>query len=195
MRTIEKQYQDPVEIIWLKAALSLGIRVERDDSVFAAWNGNGVLRIGTQKTLDPDDSLAQMILHEICHCLCEGPESLLKPDWGLRIDDSDQRVREHACLRLQAALADRYELRNFFAATTTFRRYYDSIPQQPLIDDGDPAVQIAAAGWDRAHTIPWTEPLNQALLATSQIAATVRNFCPPDSVWASDVAANAEALL
>lgn len=183
MRTIQYEYRDPLDVIWLQAAADMGMQIERSDDVFASWDGNGVLHIGGPETLDADDSLAQMIFHETCHALVEGPESLNKPDWGLEIDNPAHRVREHACLRLQAALALPHGLRQFFAATTNFRKYYDQLPEDPLNDDNDPATVFAAAGWKRSQAGPWAEPLANALKRTAAIAAIVKPVSPTDSLW------------
>ena len=183
MRSIEVAYQDPLDLVWLHAATEMGIRVERDESVFAAWDGRGTLRIGTPETLDPDDTLAQMIFHEVCHALVEGPDALCQPDWGLDITDPSQRVREHACLRLQASLAGQHQLRNFLASTTNFRTYYDQLPADPLADDGDPATPLARTGFDRATTGPWSSALRSALERTNRIAAIVREIAPSSSLW------------
>ena len=183
MRTIHRTYQDPLDLVWIRAAAEMGITVERDSTVFAAWDGAGVLRIGTAETLDADDSLAQMVLHEACHALVQGPDAFHLPDWGLDSQNPAQRVREHACLRLQAALAERYDLREFFAATTVFREYYDRLPANPLADDGDPAVAIALAAWERARHGPWSAPLERALRLTSAIANLVGEIAPRNSLW------------
>ena len=182
MRTIPATYQDPLDLIWTHAARSLGIAVERSSEVFAAWDGSGVLRIGTPESLDPDDSLAQMILHELCHLLVEGPGAFNLPDWGLENDPS-KVVHEHATLRLQAALADTVGLREFFAATTVFRKYYDQLPKTPLEFDGDPAVELALVAWQRARSAPWAAPLDRALCMTAEIARLLQNVAPPDSIW------------
>ena len=184
MRLVNHNYQDPLDVIWLNAAVQMGMQVIRDSNVFAAWDGKGILTIGTPETLDPDDSLAQMILHETCHALVEGPEAWNLPDWGLQINDPKQRVREHACLRLQAALTSPFGLREFFAATTNFRRYYDQLPDDPLVDDADPATPIAREGIKRALNGPQSKPLQLALQQTAQIAEIVRPFADTSSLWA-----------
>jgi hypothetical protein len=183
MRTISATYQDPLDLIWIHAASSLGITIERSADVFASWDGAGVLRIGTPETLDPDDSLAQMILHELCHFLVEGPEAINLPDWGLENDPS-KVVREHATLRLQAALADTVGLREFFAATTVFRKYYDQLPTNPLEAVDDLAIELAMIAWERSRTEEWAEPLDRALQSTVEIARLLKDIAPPDSVWA-----------
>ncbi len=184
-RKIEQVYQDPVELIWIAAAREVGIRVVRDPEVFAAWDGTNTLRIGTPETLDADDSLAQMILHEICHWMVEGPQALNRADWGLDYDDPLHAVREHACLRLQSALADRYGLRKFLASTTDFREYFDLIGEDPLdADDDDPAIELAVRGLQQmpAHV---GQALEKALEKTRQIAAIVADAAPEKSLWTS----------
>lgn len=184
MRQIIYTYEDPLDLIWLHAASQMGMTVVRDDSCFASWDGQGTLTIGTQETLDPDDSLAQMILHETCHGLVEGPSAFDKPDWGLDITDRSQLVHEHACLRLQAALADAYGLRTFFASTTDARRYYDALPQDPLAGEG-PAATMAAGGHQRATGGPWAQILRDAFERTRTVAGLVAELAPGGSLWRS----------
>ncbi len=182
---IATRYEDPLDVIWRYAASQMGMKIERSSQVFAAWDGMGTLQIGAPDTLDPDDCLAQMVLHEACHALVEGPDAFDSPDWGLDIDDPKQRVREHACLRLQAAVTQPFGLRKFFAATTSFRRYYDRLPQNPLQPGDDPAIEIALGGWERSQHGPWSKTLHEALTSTQVIAAAVRNSASPDSIWSS----------
>jgi hypothetical protein len=166
----------------------MGMRVERSTEVNASWSGDGVLTIGTAETLDPDDSLAQMILHEACHALVEGPESLTQLDWGL-VNNPDKKAHEHACLRVQAALADEVGMRAFFASTTMFRSYYDQLPADPLADSDDmaeqPAIEMARAAWRRVQQGPWGEALREALRRTAQIATALDGVASEDSLWRS----------
>ena len=185
MRTITKTYSDPLDLVWLHAATRMGMRVERSAEVNASWSGDGVLTIGTPETLDPDDSLAQMILHEACHALVEGPESLSKLDWGLQ-NNPDKKAHEHACLRLQAALADQVGMRSFFASTTMFRAYYDALPADPLAEGDDPAIAMAREAWEQANDGPWGVALREALNRTAQIAQALDGVAPVDSLWQSD---------
>lgn len=183
MRSIHHTYDDPLSLVWVYAAEQMGMRVERSAEVNASWNGAGVLTIGTLETLDPDDSLAQMILHETCHALVEGPECLTKLDWGLPNHDRANQFHEHACLRLQAALADQIGLRAFFASTTMFRNYYDALPNDPLADGDDMAIPLAQVGWQRAKQGPWAAAINEALQRTAQIARALDGITTPTSLW------------
>jgi len=183
VRKIDKAYDDPLSVIWVFTANQLGMQIKRSPEVNASWDGKGTLTIGTPETLDPDDNLAQMILHETCHALCEGPESWRLPDWGLDSLAQPKRVHEHACLRLQAALTDLHGLRSFFGPTTNFRRYYDQLPANPLAPGDDPAISMAITGWERATQGPWSEPLQEALRRTAIIAGALQGLTSESSLW------------
>ena len=114
-------YSDPLDVIWTQLAGHLGWRIERSTEVYAAWDGHGTLTLASSDTFDPDDSLAQMIFHEICHALVEGQERWSQPDWGLCNTDARDLAQEWAAVRVQAALADAHGLRKFLAPTTDHR--------------------------------------------------------------------------
>jgi hypothetical protein len=187
MRTIEKRYVDPVDEIWLAAAKRLGLRVERSDGVYAAYDGQGTLTLAGREHFDPDDSLAQLIFHELCHALVAGEAAMRAPDWGLCNTDGSDLVREHACHRLQAALSARHGLRELFAVTTDHRAYWDALPEDPLAAPAgspeDPAIELARAAWLRARRGAWAETLEAALAATQAVSAAVRPFAAQDSLW------------
>ncbi len=161
--------------VWLCTAERVGLTVVRSDQVYAHSDA-GVLHIGTAETLDPDDCIAQMVLHELCHAMVEGPQSLTLPDWGLDNTSPKDLVREHACLRLQASLAGGYGLRPFLAATTVFRRYYDALPQDPLAAGEDPAIALARAGAEVSKASPFFPHVGQALQATRTIVEASAGF-------------------
>lgn len=162
-------YLDPLDAIWLTVAKRIGFRVERSTEVFASTDGKGLMTIGHPSTLDPDDCLAQMILHELCHSLVEGTQGFRAVDFGLD-NQSERDVQcEHACLRLQAWLTDQYGLRRVLAPTTDFRGYYDELPPDPLADETDPATERARLGAARSEQSPWAPHLNQGLEATAQV--------------------------
>lgn len=185
MRKIERTYQDPLDLIWLHAAKEVDINVVRDEEVFAAWDGQGTLKIGVPASLDADDCLAQMIFHELCHALIEGPDKLSTPDWGLEMDNQEHLIHEHAALRLQAKLADQYQLRLFLASTTEFRTYYDQLESDPFEGLTDPSIKLAKAAWERATTGQWGQTIARALQRTQKLFQVVTELAPADSLWHS----------
>jgi hypothetical protein len=162
-------YVDPLDAIWLTVADRIGFRVERSAEVYASTDGKGVMIIGEPSTLDPDDCLAQMILHELCHSLIEGAQSLHVADFGLDNESERDVVREHACLQLQAWLTDKHGLRQALAPTTDFRSYYDELPRDPFADSDDPATGMGRAGAARSEQAPWAPHLWQGLEATARV--------------------------
>lgn len=170
-------------MIWLHAARQAGIQVVRAAEVNAAWDGSHKLRIGTAESLDADDSLAQMILHEMCHALVAGPDGFQQEDWGLVYDEPEHVRFEHAALRLQAALADRFGLRQFLASTTDFRRYFDCLPESPISGENDPAIELARCGLELATQNGWLAIIESALHATRSIADIVADKIDDDSLW------------
>jgi hypothetical protein len=180
-REPEHTYLDPLDAIWLTVAHRIGFRVERSAVVYASTDGAGVMTIGEPSTLDPDDCLAQMILHELCHSLVEGAESLGVPDFGLDNESERDLVREHACLRLQAWLTGKHGLRRILAPTTDFRSYYDQVPDDPFADDSDPATAEAKLGAARSEQAPWAPHLQDGLVATTKIMKIVSGLgaCDP----------------
>lgn len=184
-RIIRYRYQDPLDLIWLHVAERLGMTVSRSEEVYASWDGKGGLVLASAEHFDPDDSLAQMILHEICHALVEGPEGYRRPDWGLNNTDDRDLLREHACQRLQAALTAPYGLRRLLAPTTDHRAYYDALPADPLAEADDPAILPARAGFARAQENFWAEAITAGLSATAAIAAVVAPFANLQSIWSN----------
>jgi hypothetical protein len=183
MRTITHRYQDPLDLVWLSTAATLGMQVTRSSAVFASWDGEAVLTLSTADCFDADDCLAQMILHEICHALVAGPAGFVQPDWGLENQDKRHLVQEQAAQRLQAALADRHGLRTFLAVTTEHRALYEGLGDAPLTHCADSAVPLARAGWLRAQDPPWAEAVDRALHATADLVRITAPFAPADSLW------------
>jgi hypothetical protein len=179
-RKPQHTYLDPLDAIWLTVADRIGFRVERSPAVFASTDGKGVMTIGAPSTLDPDDCVAQMILHELCHSLIEGAESLGVPDFGLDNESERDVEREHACLRLQAWLTGKYGLRGALAPTTDFRSYYDELPADPFADHGDPATGAAKLGAARSEDAPWAPHLREGLEATARILEVARQLDAAD---------------
>jgi len=184
-RVIEARYDDPLDLVWLFCAKRLGMTVVRSREVFAAWDGKGTLTIADERDFDPDDCLAQLIFHEICHALVAGPEALTQVDWGLCNRDDRDIASEFATHRLQAALADPHGLRAFMGPTTEHRTYYDGLGRDALAGPVDDEVVIAAAqaGWERALSGPWSEPVDYALAATAAMAKALGAAAPEGSLW------------
>lgn len=172
-RKVDHIYLDPLDAIWLTVAERVGFRVERSSEVYASTDGRGMMVIGAPDTLDSDDCLAQMILHELCHSLTEGAESLGVPDFGLDNETTADAVREHACLRLQAWLTGKYGLRRVLAPTTDFRSDYDELPENPLEGD-DPSATAAQQAADRAGQPPWAPHIEDGLRATAKVVEAAR---------------------
>jgi hypothetical protein len=161
--------REAIERIWIDAAARLGFRVVRTNDAYASSDGRGTISIGVGEALDVDDSVAQLVFHEICHAITEGETALTRPDWGLENADvgAAHQVREHACLRFAAHVADAHGLRELLAPTTDYRAYHDALPGDPLADGDDPAIAIAREAAARAAAPPWRAPLGDALAATA----------------------------
>lgn len=182
-RRPEHEYLDPLDTIWIRAAQRMGIRVVGTSDAYADYDGKGTLAIGTTRNLDPDDCVAQIIFHEICHWLVEGRESVHLVNWGVSNTTLRDLDREYASLRVQAVLADRFGLRRFLANTTDHRAYYDALPEDPLAPSEDGTPELAAIGLSRAAQPPWEPALTQALAATAVIVAATAPFAEPPSLY------------
>lgn len=178
---------DPLDVIWRATAARLGLRIVRRPDVFASYDGAGTLALGADDALDPDDNVAQMVLHEICHWIVAGPDAIAQIDWGFApMEDLDPL--EFPTIRLQRALADRWGLAALLAPTTDARAYWDRLtdPLAPLDDGADEAwiVARAAAALARADDAPWGAPLIAALSATAAVRRAVLPLAPVGSSWA-----------
>ena len=187
-REVTSRYIDPLTQVWVTAARRIGLRVIRTPDAYAATDGRGTLAIGDAQTLDADDSLAQMIFHELCHSLVEGEESFTRADWGMDNTGPDHDWREHACLRTQYVLSGRHGLRGLFAPTTDFRAFWDSLSGDVLADRTDRSVQAAIAAIRRAALPPWAPVLGEALEATARIAQAAAPFAAAgdrETLWSA----------
>jgi len=160
-----------IEGLWTAAASRLGFRVERTPDAYASTDGRGALLVGEEASLDTDDSVAQLIFHELCHAAVQGPSSWRLPDWGLSNTDERDVWREHACLRVQASLAERSGLRRLMTPTTDYRHYYAALPTDALApvaaDEGFPTIGLATSTLRWLAESSWRDPLEQALAATA----------------------------
>ena len=194
-RDIAFRYDDPLDLIWLACARELNFRVVRSTEVFASSDGQGTLTLTTGAEFDPDDSLAQLIFHELCHGLVGGPALAKAPDWGLENVDDRDLVFEHACHRLQAKLLDQHGLRGLLAVTTEHRPYWDALPLDPLGPGDDPAIPLAREAFERASEGPWAEAIARALARTQQLAQIMRLVgVPSSSLWSQTRALHASGF-
>jgi hypothetical protein len=182
-RSIAHQYEDPLDLIWIRAATDLGLKIHRSSDAYASYDGKGTLTIANSCDFDADDCLAQMIFHEICHWLVAGIRGKNLADWGLSNEDDRDLVYEYACHRLQAALSAPYGLRELMAVTTDWRPYWDALPDDPLRDGDDPAIAIAQEASHLARLPPFEPVLTRSLTATAAIADAVRSAAQPSSLW------------
>lgn len=181
MRVVNRRYEDPLDRIWIEAATRIGLRVARTKDAFATTDGRGALLLGEPSALDADDCLAQMIFHELCHSLVQGPESFERPDWGLENTDPRDLAREHACLRAQALLAGRVGLRRVLAPTTEHRAFFDGLGEDPLAGDDD-SVLLARLAIGRAARSPWGPHLCDALEASAEVVRAAAPFAREGSL-------------
>lgn len=179
-RPIRSRYVDPYEVIWLATARRFGLHIRRDPDVFSMTDGEGLLALAPRDTLDPDDTLGQQVLHELCHWLVAGPDSIHQRDWGYELEVPYDDPREHACLRVQAALTTPHGLRTFMAPTGIYRGYYDALPAdllQPIdMPEEDRTLALTRPALERARQERWARPLQAALAATAALKATATPF-------------------
>jgi hypothetical protein len=180
-RSVSRVYRDPLDVVWIETARRIGLRVERTPDAFASTDGRGTLSIGTDETLDADDCLAQMILHELCHALVQGPGAFDRRDWGLDNETERDLAREEACLRLQADLLARFGLREVLAPTTEHRAFYDALGPVPIEGRTESAI-LARKARARVDRPPFTPHLEEALSASRDIVAAASKYAGPDDL-------------
>ncbi len=176
-REVTHRYVDPVDQIWLGLVHALGWSLARSDDVYASFDGARTLTLGSHNTLDSDDCLAQMVLHEVCHAVLGAPAGLGQEDWGLCNTSNRDLDKEHACLRLQAALLTPLGLRQVLAPTTEHRAYYDKLPNYPVQGTSATARQARNA-LARAWSPPWFPHLQRALVSTIGVAKQLSSVLP-----------------
>lgn len=181
-RTIDARYSDPLDLLWIEAARKMGLRVLRSGETYASTDGQGTLYLSAAESMDPDDCLAQMILHEICHWMVQGPQSIGWVDWGLDNEGSEDVEREHACLRLQAVLLDEMGLRRALGPTTEFRNFYDALDEDPFAERHSSereSILRARAAFARREQPPFRGHLRAALVNTADLLGILRRSMDP----------------
>jgi hypothetical protein len=153
--------------VWIRAAARVGVPVVRGGDAYVHYDG-ARLFVASASALDADDSLAQLVLHELCHALVQGESRFRTPDWGLDNTTNDDEVREHAAVRLQAHLLGAYGLRAQLYPTTVVRTYYEALPHNALAAANDAAAQLAHVAAARAARAPFAAVLRDALAESAQ---------------------------
>jgi hypothetical protein len=179
-RPIRHVYDDPLDRVWREAAREVGWGLVRAPDAYASFDGVATLTLTTPEHFDADDSVAQMVLHELCHALVAGPAAARQMDYGLENADDRDLLQEHATHRLQAFLAGRWGLRRVFAVTTDWRPYWDALPADPLADGRDPAIPLARAALARADAPPFEAALRRAFARTRSVIDAVQTALPED---------------
>jgi hypothetical protein len=164
-----------LDTVWIECAHALDLPVARGGQAYVHFDG-ATLHVADGAHLDADDSLAQLILHEICHALVQGPGRRHLADWGLDNtggpDTSADEVRERAAVRLQAHLATAFGLRELFFPTTVVRPFYEGLSAHPLDEpDGDGSVALARAAATRAGHAPYRGAISTALRRSAELLA------------------------
>jgi hypothetical protein len=116
-----------VDDAWLAFFGRVGLDVARHSDSFVSYDGDRGLNIAPAGDLDPDDSVAALALHELCHLAVRGDAGLTEPDWGLTYLAEGDLSDEYAALRLQRWLAGSAGLATWLHPTTEHRPYYDAL--------------------------------------------------------------------
>src|SRR3569623_129020 len=130
---------DAITSLWMSVAAEAGWQVIRTTDAYASSDGAGRISIGVDEVLDADDAPAQLIFHELCHALTQGPSSWSLPDWGLSNADPRAVVAEHACLCVHVLLSSPFGLRAAMAPTTEYRAYHAALKEDDLAVSLEPA--------------------------------------------------------
>jgi hypothetical protein len=146
-----------LDAIWIEAAQKLEVPVVRGGDAYVHWDTRA-RHIASDEHLDHDDTVAQLILHELCHWITQGVSARDQLDWGLDNTDDRDHGRELSCLRFQAHLVGGYGLRKILFPTTPDRSFFESLPENALA--ADPLAHQAAS---RAARAPFANVLREAL--------------------------------
>jgi len=157
-----------VDAVWLECARKLEIPVARGGISYVHFDGR-TLHLADDHALDADDTVAQLVLHEICHLLVEGPAARHQPDWTLDNTDDRDSIREEAAVRVQAHLAGAYGLRRHLFPTTVVRPFFEALPADALGHADTPSSSLARLAATRAGRWPYDPTLDEALGATAAL--------------------------
>lgn len=160
---------------WAALLARFGGRIRRSSDAYVSWLADRrELLVSPDEELDPDDTIAQIVLHELCHFLVEGLASDAHDDWGLDNMSDVHLANEYAALRLQAHLLHTPARRQYLHPTTDHRWFYEALADSPIDDPVHPptdARSVALAQQGVRHAAQW--PLFEALQVELAIADTV----------------------
>lgn len=157
-----------LDAVWIDAAAKLGIPVERGGEAYVHYDG-ARLHIAGDEHLDADDTVAQLVLHELCHALVAGPDGRGVPDWGMDNTERD-RLPEDAAVRLQAHLLGAYGLRGVLFPTTPVRVFFDALPGDAFSTGDEESMRLGRVAALRAAAKPVGPVLREALEESARIA-------------------------
>jgi hypothetical protein len=162
--------------IWIACARTLELPVQRGGDAYVHFDGR-TLWIADDSHLDDDDTVAQLVLHELCHWAVQGEQSRAIADWGLDNTTDRDAERERAAVRLQAHLCGAYGLRGLLFPTTVVRPFFESLPARALgePDDSDPSVALARQAATRVGRWPMSPAIPEALERTATLAGVPRH--------------------
>ncbi len=166
-----------VDAQWFGLLVQAGLSVHRDSTCFVAYDGAGNLTIAPDADFDEDDTVAALVLHEICHHAVRGDAGRYQRDWGLTYASAADTSDEHAALRLQRWLAESVGLGELLHPTTVHRAYYEALDGLALDEhvalgrfaaSEAEVVVMAARGQRWLLSRPWNSRLNATLRHTAQ---------------------------
>jgi hypothetical protein len=156
-----------LDAVWTACAAAIDLPVARGGEAFVHFDGR-VLWVADDADLDDDDSLAQLVFHELCHLAVQGPAMRHVPDWGLDSSSDRDLVREHGAVRLQAHLAGLWGLRAVLFPTTEVRALWNTLPDDALGPASDESSACARVGTARIAREPFSPAIAAALEATAR---------------------------
>jgi len=172
---------ETITSLWISVAAEVGWQVIRTTDAYASSDGAGRIFVGVDEVLDQDDAPAQLIFHELCHALTQGPASWCLADWGLSNMDTRDVVAEHACLCVHVLLTTPFGLRAALAPTTEYRAYHDALDAAALAVSEEEAAVRARGALALAGNATLRDSLVRGLAATRAALEETAGSRDPDA--------------
>ncbi len=162
--------------IWIACARRLELPVSRGGEAYVHFDGR-TLWIADDSHLDSDDTVAQLVLHELCHWAVQGGWARDVADWGLDNTSDRDEARERAAVRLQAHLCGAHGLRGVLYPTTVVKPFFESLPARALGEpgDADPSVALAREAAARIGRWPMSPAIPEALAQSAAALGVARH--------------------